>query len=70
MANEVLQEEIRGMTKQEHLIHLADHIANLETLIADMEWNDPDDERIESLKRSLEQAYEDRKNGIMYHPLF
>jgi hypothetical protein len=58
------------MTKQEHLIHLADHIANLETLIADMEWNDPDDERIESLKRSLEQAYEDRKNGIMYHPLF
>lgn len=58
------------MTKQAYLIPLTDHIANLETLIADLEWNDPDDARLDTLKASLEQAYEDHKNGVAYYPLF
>ena len=58
------------MTKQAYLIPLKDHIANLETLIADLEWNDPDDARLDTLKAKQKQAYEDHKNGVAYYPLF
>lgn len=58
------------MSKSPYLIHLADHIANLETLVADIEWNDPDDDRLDSLRLALEQARKDLADGKVWHPLF
>jgi hypothetical protein len=58
------------MSKSPYLIHLADHIANLETIVADIEWNNPDDERLDSLLVALQQARKDLANGVVWHPLF